>query len=175
MNPFESLFGMAQALPANASPCGCAQLGDSSAQFRLDFAYDGSGVGVANTVQRKFAFDLSKPVLTDDSLRVPLNDFAAIHDIVGRHTREALEMLHAVQRGDIDSAVVIARSIGLTEEELQKRGGGLAFLIVFVAAVVIILATPKGISVEADPPQPNPVLVVPKPAAQDANDYLDKK
>jgi hypothetical protein len=46
------------------------------------------------------------------------------------NSKEALELISAIQRGKLDDAKRVARKIGLTEPEFSEQGGGLMWLVV---------------------------------------------
>lgn len=161
------------------SPCACCGGGagasegaaGTTASFRA--RYRGANDGGRVSVARDLTVDLSQYALGPDAVKRALNDFAGIRDILAANPDGALAMAEAVQRGDIDRATQIAGEIGLTEEELLKRGGGLGFLVVFAAAVVLVLVTATPTSVEADPaPKPSYPLTVEEETKADVDSYL---
>ena len=83
------------------------------------------------------------------------NDLAILADITRSNNLAVQEILHAVSQNDLTKAQTLAATIGLTEENLAKRGGQQEGLIVIVILAVILLAECVGGS--ATPVSPEPV------------------
>ena len=165
-----SLLGM---LGLSSRACGCAGSGAAGTTATFHSQYRGANDGGRVDVSRDVTVDLAQYSLGDDAVKRALNDFSGIRDILAESPEQALEMVKAVQRGDIDRAILIAREIGLTEEELLRRGGGIGFLVVFAVAVVLVLVTATPTSIEADPaPKPNYPLTVEEETKSDVDSYL---
>lgn len=130
----------------STEPCNCTNKDLGGTVLRLQSNIKGKSEKFfdANS-SHDYKIEISTMDITDKTLDIILSDFEAFKSIINNHRKEILEIIHLVQHGNVDSAASIAQKIGLTEDELVKRGGGIAWFAV-AGVFALVLLTPKPIS-----------------------------
>jgi hypothetical protein len=94
--------------------------------------------GVRNSAGTNHQIDLtefsSKQVVTKAQ-----RDFEVFADIFKAHPTEVAELVDLVICGQMSRAHLIAEEIGLTEANLQSKGGGLPWIIIAIAIGCLFL------------------------------------
>jgi hypothetical protein len=136
--------------------------------------YRGQGEGFADiSVDRSVDFDLASLPFGSAGLARSLRDLEAIAELARNRDKELVQIVERVKVGDLDEAVRIAREIGLTEDDLRRRGGGLGPFALLVVAVALVLVTAQPTSVTADPPPtPTRPLDLQQETLEDVDRYL---
>ncbi|MEO1170411.1 MAG: hypothetical protein AAFW97_17045 [Pseudomonadota bacterium] len=176
MNP-QDYSGYADILNKMMSDNSCASCGpanghaNSGTQVRISSRIQGSVENAfQGSVGRDWVFDLASVNVDESLLDRAMIDFSGVQEILSKHRDEAIELLKHIQAGNVDRAVAIAHSIGLTEDELVSRGGGLGPFALLAVAVVLVLVTPSPISSESESPRPHP-----QPIADDIETMSDEE
>lgn len=166
---------LSSALGMSHGPCGCGESPGPGTTAVITARRTGRiDRGGTHAADRTLRFELARYRMDAAGIDRAIRDLDGIRLVAARHRQELLRLVEAVQAGDVDTASRIAADIGLTEEALQARGGGLSFLVVFAVAVVLVLAVQTPISTAADPPPPPPPrpLTVDPATAADIDSYL---
>ena len=114
----------------------------------------GRGYGTRKSSNDNLNIDLRDLPLSIEVLNKAGKDAVIIAETIEKHPETVVRALRAFQSGRLDLAIEIFSSVGLSESELKKNGGGFWGLVVIVAVALVVLFPSE---IAEDPPPSGPV------------------